>query len=258
MRTRRTFAYAVAVIVALASATAAIAQPRGRGTAPKPKPLAAKSDAGVEAAVADDAGAGGSVAAAADAGGAQAAAPAPTFYDGGQKPSPLNPAPNELPSGPPPTSGAVDYDKLLGDISALRARVAAVGDGLFNSRIEVSVQNDGDRAKLTRLTLSLDDGVVYSMDATARFEDMTKIYDHAVAPGRHAVTFDVERKDSREDAFKTAQRSRVIVEVPKDQRLSVEARIDADSTLGADFPTDRSGKVDLRVRVKAVARPAGK
>jgi len=28
--------------------------------------------------------------------------------------------------------------------------------------------------------------------------------------------------------------------------------------MGADFPSDRSGKYDLRFRVKAVAKPVGK
>jgi hypothetical protein len=260
VRTRLTFACSVALITALATATLAIAQPRGRGPAPKPKPPA-KIDAGVEAT--GDTDAGGAAAStlppaiAADGG---ASAPAlPSYYDGGQKPSPLNPAPNELPSGAPPPAGtAVDYDKLLGDISALRARVVNVGDALFLSRIDVAVQNDSDRTKVTRLTVSLDDGVVYTMDATSRFEDMTRVYDHSVAPGRHAVTFDVERKDTKDEAFRTAQRSRVTVDVPKDQRLTVEARITDDSTMGADFPGDHSGKYDLRLRVRATARPAGK
>ncbi len=259
MRTRLTFACAVALLVALATGTVAIAQPRGRGPGPKPKPPA-KVDAGVEAPAADDGGAALPTTAPSLGDAGATALPSPSsFYDGGQKPSPLNPAPNELPSGAPPPAGtAVDYDKLLGDISALRARVATVGDALFLSRIDVSVQNEGDRAKVTRLTVSLDDGVVYTMDATSHFEDMTRIYDHAVAPGRHAVTFDVERKDNKEDAFRTAQRSRVIVDVPKDQKLSVEARITDDSTMGADFPGDRSGKYDLRIRVRAIARAAGK
>jgi hypothetical protein len=257
VRARLTLACSVALLTALATATLAIAQPRGRGPAPKPKPT--KVDAGVEAPATDDTAASVASPAAPVGDGGAGAPPLPSYYDGGQKASPLNPAPNELPSGaPPPTGTAVDYDKLLGDISALRARVATVGDALFLSRIDVAVQNDGDRSKITRLTVSLDDGLVFAMDATSRFEDMTRIYDHSVAPGRHAVTFDVERKDNKEDAFRTAQRSRVIVEVPKDQKLSVEAHILDDSTMGADFPGDRSGKYELRLRVRAVARPAGK
>ncbi len=245
------------MVVAL-GALAALAQPRGRGGA-KPKPPKTQ-DAGAEIPTLDDAGGSStgvttSPGLAAD-GGSASPVSIPSFYDGGQKPSPLNPAPNELPSGAPPAaSAAVDYDKLLGDISALRARVATVGDTLFHSRIAIALQTDGDHAKLARLTVALDDGIVYTAQPNFRADDMTVVYDHAVAPGRHAVTIDVERKDDREEAFRTAQRSRLVVDVPKDQRLSLEVKILDDSTMGGDFPGDRSGKYDLRVKAKAVSRP---
>src|SRR5262249_7397149 len=117
---------------------------------------------------------------------------------------------------------------------------------------------DGDHAKLARLTVSLDDGVVYTSPQGFRADDMTAVYDHGVAPGRHAVTIDVERRDDREETFRNTQRSRFVVEVPKDERLVVEIRVGDDSNMGADFPGDRSGKYDLRVRVKAASRPLGK
>ena len=106
--------------------------------------------------------------------------------------------------------------------------------------------------------MSLDDGVVYTAQPNFRADDLTLVYDHAVAPGRHAITIDVERKDERDEAFRTAQRSRLVVDVPKDQKLSLEVKILDDSTMGADFPSDRSGRYDLRVRAKAVAKPVGK
>jgi hypothetical protein len=261
VRTRVTFAVLFALVTAVV--TVAVAQPRGRGAGPKPKPPG-KVDAGVEAPVADEAAGTAAVPTAAapatgDAGPTAGPAAPPSYYDGGQKPSPLNPAPNELPAGAPPAAGTtVDYDKLLGDISALRARVATVGDGLFHSRIAVAVQTDGDHGKIARMTVSLDEGVVYTAAPGFRADDMTLVYDHAVAPGRHAVTIDVERKDDREESFRTAQRSRLVVDVPKDQKLSLEVRVLDDSTMGADFPGDRSGKYDLRIRARATARPVGK
>lgn len=137
-------------------------------------------------------------------------------------------------------------------------RVAAVSDNLYQSRIAVALQTDGDHGKITRLTVSLDDGVVYTAPQTFAASDMTTVYDHAVAPGRHAVTIDVDRKDDRDDAFRTSQRSRFMVDVPRDHRLGVEVKIIDDSSMGADFPGDKSGKYDLRFRVKAVAKPVGK
>lgn len=172
--------------------------------------------------------------------------------DGGVRMSPLNPAPNEFP-GPLADAGTYDYDKLLGDIAALRARVAAVGDNLFHARIAISVRTDESHGKLGRLIISLDDGAVYTAPPGFKADDMTQIYAHAVAAGRHAITVDVERKDDRADAFKTSQRSRFIVEVPKDQELKVELKVVDDSDMGA-FANDYSGGYDLRVRMKAEAK----
>jgi hypothetical protein len=218
--------------------------------APRPKPTAT-ADAGALDPYDDPY---GSPAPASDAGSSPQPVAHETVSDGGQKPSPLNPQPNEFPAtAPAAPAPAVDYDRLLADIAALRARVAAVSDSLFHSRLALSIENDADHGKIARLVVSLDDGVVYTAPANLRAEDATTIYDHAVAPGRHSVTVDVDRTDDRDQAFRTGQKSRFVVEVPRDQKLLVEVRIADNSTMAADFPSDRSGKYDLRVRVKAQA-----
>jgi hypothetical protein len=259
VRTRLAFGAFFATATAIV--TLSLAQPRRPAPAAKPKPSksADSGGGGSEPMTADELAIPPSAkdAPPSDGGVLPSAVPTLSFYDGGQKPSPLNPAPNELPSGAPPAPSAasVDYDKLLGDISTLRARIATVGDSLFHSRIAIAIQTEGDHARIQHLTVSLDDGVVYTAQPNFRPEDMTTVYDHAVAPGRHAVTIDIERKDDREETFRTAQRSRMIVDVPKDQRLSLEVRILDDSTMGGDFPGDKSGRYDLRVRAKALAKP---
>jgi len=186
--------------------------------------------------------------------------PAPNeaaVVDGG-KASPLNPQPAELPSNAVDAGIPVDYDRLLADIAALRARIAAVADNLYQSRISIALQLDNDKGRIARLTVSLDDGVVFTAPPTFAASDMTAVYDHAVAPGRHTVTVDVDRKDSRDEAFRTSQRSRFTVDVPRDNRVEVQVKVIDDSSMGADFPSDKSGKYDLRFRVKAVAKGAGK
>lgn len=249
-----------------AFAPEADAQTRGGKPAGRSKPAGAagKVDAGT-AAPDEGVSVGGSGAATGDGGAARNAAPSEPppvaeIMDGGLRASPLNPAPQELPGASNVDAGTpVDYDRLLADIAALRARAAAVSDTLYQSRVAVALQTDGDHGKITRCTVSLDDGVVWTAP-TAAFSaaDMTTVYDHAVAPGRHAVTVDVERKDDRDESFRTSQRSRFTVDVPRDQRLDVQVKILDDSSMGGDFPSDRSGKYDLRFRVKAVARPVGK
>ena len=173
--------------------------------------------------------------------------------DGG-KLSPLTPAANEFSdAGPSPPS--LDYDRLMTDIGALRARVAAVSDTLFHSRIAIALETTGDHGRIAGLSVSLDDGVVWTSPAAFRPEEATTVYDHAVAPGHHAVTVDIERRDDRNDTFRSAQRSRFIVDVPADERLSVDLKLWDDSSMGGDFPGDRSGQYDLRVRARAKALP---
>jgi hypothetical protein len=236
----------------------------------KPKPQAV-ADAGVDTTSADASAAGagaqgsspttitmdGGVASSGDTG----PVPPPSmlhgdFGDGGVRPSPLNPAPNEFAQGIDAGAPTVDYDKLVADIAALRARVAAVGDNLFHSRIAIHVRIDGDHGLIGRLVVSLDDGAVYTAPPNFKADDYQEIYAHALAPGRHAITVDVERKDNRNDGFRNSQRTRFTVEIPRDQELGVQIKIGDDSDMGKDFPSDKSGSYDLRVRVKAESHAA--
>lgn len=240
MKTAR-IVFGLALLAVPTVVTLAYAQPRGKATA-------AAADAAAEAAPAS------TTASSPDASGPVAA---PENGDGG-KWSPLNPTPDEIRNASLDAGVPVDYDKLLADVAALRARVAAVADSLYRSRVAVSVQTDGDHAKIAFLSVSLDDGVVFTAPANFSASDPTPVYDHAVAPGRHAITIEAERKDDRDESFRTSQRSRFIVDVPRDNKVTVEVKIIDDSSMGGDFPSDKSGKYDLRFRVKAVAKPVGK
>lgn len=258
-------------LVALGSiAAVAIAQPKK----PKPKPPAT-ADAGSDNPYGADSGAAATTAQTAsptalDAGSASVSdsgpVPPPAMLhsesgDGGVRPSPLNPAPNEFSQGTAALDAgvnAIDYDKLIADITSLRARVAAVGDTLFHSRIAIRIRTDGDHGRIGRLVVSLDDGAVYTAPTNFKADDWTDVYAHSLAAGHHAITVDVERKDERNDAFRNSQRSRFTVEVPRDQELGVEIKIGDDSDMGKDFPSDKSGRYDLRVRVKAEAHAVGK
>jgi hypothetical protein len=252
------------VVLAIAFAyVAEVADAQPRGKRPKPGKPVAVVDAGApagenpsgEESVPPMVAAANAPAVAPDAGATPVAAPIAhiDLADGGIKASPLNPTAAELPPQTPPA--APDFDKLLGDVSALRARVAAVTDTLFRSRIAISLEADGSHAKIARLSVSLDDGVVYNAPAATPFDGKTRLYEHGVAPGRHAVIVDVDRKDDRDDTFRSSQRSRFLVDVPKDQQLEVQLEIDDDSNMGKDFPSEHSGRYDLRVRAKATAKP---
>jgi hypothetical protein len=250
MRTERLLAGGM-LASGLVMATLALAQtrnPRGARPAEKAPPAPTASSS---AAVAAPPGGG----APADAGATPAPIPVAEAPDGGRL-SPLTPAPNEFSeAGAAPPS--LDYDRLLSDLAALRARVAAVSDTLFHSRIAIAVETSGDRGRIASLGVSLDDGIVWTSPASFRADDATVVYDHAVAPGNHAVTIDVERRDTKNDTFRTMQRSRFIVDVPSDQRLGVEVKLWDDSSMG-DFPGDKQGQYELRVRARAKAQPLGR
>ncbi len=258
---RQRMAAGLSILLATVAVTSALAQQRARGR-PRPKP--ASTDAGSDnpygdetlpPAAAASAGPVPATASGADAG--PVPAPARTDVgDGGVRVSPLNPAASEMP-GPPgvlvPSAAGVDYDHLIGEVAALRARVAAVADNLFVSRISIAVRAEGDHTKIGRFVVSLDDGAVFNAPAGFQPADEMTVYEHSVAPGKHAVTLDLDRKDTRDEGFRTSQRSRFIVDVPKDERLLVTLRVGDDSSMGGEFPADRSGKYDLRVRMKASA-----
>jgi hypothetical protein len=252
------------VAAGVAVVSLALAQPRrpprpGGGGAPKPKASASAGDANPY----DDKGA---PAASASASAAAASAPSP---DAGPVPpppamaasggalSPLNPAPNEFGDGGAPAM-SVDYDRLLADVAALRARVAAVSDTLFHSKIAISVETSGDHGRIAAMAVSIDDGIVWTSPASFRADDATTIYEHAVAPGHHAVTVDVERRDDRDDTYRSTQRSRFVVDVPADERLGVALRLWDDSNIGGDFRSDKKGEYDLRVRMRAQAQALGR
>ncbi len=241
------FTMATLIAFTVAGATVAVAQPRKKGGSKKPPPA-------VVDAAADE-----STASSSKEEPDAAPVPAPLyaaspFDDGGVRPSPLNPAPNEMPGYANVDAGNVDYDKLLGDIAALRARVSAVGENLFHSRVAIFVETDGSHGKIGGFKVSIDDGVVFTAPGQFHADDMTPIYEHSVAPGRHSITVDVARKDDRNDAFRNDQKTRFTVDVPRDNELTVEIEVDDYSGMGDDFPSGKSGKYDLRVKVKASAK----
>jgi hypothetical protein len=166
------------------------------------------------------------------------------------KPSPLTPAPNEFPSGvakPPP----FEYDKLLGDIAALRSRVAALTTTLYASKLRVVVETRGDNARFASFSITLDDGVIFAAPERFSADDERTVYEHAVAPGHHVVGVDVERYDARGKDYRTWQSSRFSVIVPESQLVDTHLTVGDASDMADDFPDGADGQYDLRVKLRA-------
>lgn len=260
------FVHAAAFALAL-SGPWALAHAQLRGTTPEPAPTPpAKSPAKATTAGKDAGEAKGSAEAkagkesadpAADARSGEASAATPGKKPAAAKPkgalpkgaSPLTPRPDEM--SPPRTSAKpaeAEMDALASEIATLRARIAAVSDNLFRARLRVSARFDGSSTHLRGMRVAIDDGTVFQSKKGFSLSDEKTLYDHAVAPGRHTVTIEVDANDAVRDLFQTRHAARYVVEVPRDERVELEVRIDERSTLGEDFEKDREGRYELRMR----------
>lgn len=250
MRARR---LPLLAFVGLASlALAALAQPK-RGGKPKPAEAAASASAAAAASSAS-----GDTTAPSESATPREPRPSPDLGDAPPpatsrpktQPSPLDPAPEELPDAGP-HAPPVSYEKLMGEIAALRGRVAALTTTLFSSKLRVVVQVEGDEARTRALRITLDDGVVFQAPERFVAEDEKTVYEHAVAPGHHVLGVEIERTDARGKQWVTHQTSRFSVIVPEGKRVEARLRVEDDSDMAESFPEDQDGEYDLRVRLRA-------
>lgn len=269
MRIGKTFAPLLVVLLALSAASAQPRRSRVKDSAPAAKPTPKPSSQAPQerepAAQPEDApSAGTGVDSSAES------APPPTTEsktDLGEppppqpseaseraKPSPLNPAASEFPSAAAQPAPA-DFDRLLGDIAALRSRVSALTTTLFKSKLRVVIEARGDEARIEALAVTLDDGVVFAAPQRFSADDERVVYEHAVAPGQHVVGLDIERYDARRREYRTWQSSKFAVVVPESELVEARIVLDDDSEMGSDFPEDQDGEYDLRVRLRAVVNP---
>jgi hypothetical protein len=132
----------------------------------------------------------------------------------------------------------------------LRARIAALGAGLFSSKLRVELRSQSDGVRLKTLRVSLDGGVVYDAPAQTAFERPELVYEHAVAAGPHVIAVEVERQDLRQPQFTTWQSSRFVVVVPEKRVLWTRLELEDESSLGEDFAEDEAGQYELGVRLQ--------
>lgn len=164
--------------------------------------------------------------------------------------SPLTPRANEFPTGPPSPPPA-DFDRLLGDIAALRSRVAALTATLFKSKVRIVVETRGRDARIESLAVTLDDGVVFAAAERFSADDSRVVYEHAVAPGQHVLGLELERYDARKREYRTWQSSRFSLFVPESRLVEAHFVLEDASDMAVDFPDDQDGRYELRVRLRA-------
>jgi hypothetical protein len=166
------------------------------------------------------------------------------------RPSPLNPTPAEFPSTSPAPSTS-QLDALISRVAALRSRIAALASTMFSSKLRIEVRAVGDTVRLESMHVSVDGGVVYSAPSRAVFDQPAIVYEHAVAPGSHVVSIEVERHDARNPQFSTWQESRFVVLVPEKKLLWTRLELEDESSMAEDFEEDNEGQYQLRVKLLA-------
>jgi hypothetical protein len=203
---------------------------------------------------------------AADAGRVDAA-PAPQATSGvaptgTNRISPLTPPASEFPlptaavtiDGDSAATNPRDYDRLVGEAVSLRARIAAAGDALYRARLNVKLRTSLQHAKVTRLTLLLDGGTVYSSENPVLPESPLGLYQHGIAAGKHTLTIHVFYAQKADATFTASVQTQATIEVPRDRMLDVDLRVDEDSDIADEFSKSQTGSYDLRTRLTAVAR----
>lgn len=166
------------------------------------------------------------------------------------RPSPLTPRADEFPDAGAAPSPA-EYDRLLGDIAALRARVASLTTTMFKSKLRVLLESEGDDARIVKLAVTLDDGVVFVAPARFAADDEKTVYEHAVSPGHHVLGVEIERVDARGREYKTWQSTKMSLVVPESKTLEALISLEDDSDMAVDFPEDEDGEYELNVKLRA-------
>jgi hypothetical protein len=171
----------------------------------------------------------------------------PTTVDTDPKlrPSPLTPRPEEMPGRDGTTP---DYSALLSQLVALQARVSALNTALYDSKLRVTLETDGDDSRYAGLTITIDGGVVYTAPERFAGTEETVVFEHSVAPGPHVIGVEVERYDGRSPTFRSWQATRYSVDVVEKRILQAHVMLSDDSDLG-DFAADQSGRYDVGARL---------
>jgi hypothetical protein len=140
---------------------------------------------------------------------------------------------------------------LFSRVAALRSRIAALTSALFSSKLRIEVRAEGEGVQLQALHVSVDGGVVYTAPPRVGFEQPEVVYEHAVAPGPHVVSIEVERRDSLNPQFSTWQESRFVVLVPEKKSLWTRLELEDESNMAEDFAEEDEGQYQLRVKLLA-------
>ncbi len=195
--------------------------------------------------------------------------PAPTTGTPASTPATTPVAPAPVPTPTPASPEALDFrdppvlpdlavvrdeiDTIMDELVETRARVAAVGRELFDTRIRIRVYvNSGRLDAGVTLSVRLDGLAVYSAEP-GDDDEGTQIFEGYAAPGPHVLQIVTERRAREDDDYRASQSDSFRFELARGKMNDVSVSLDDRSDIAEDFEEEGEGTFDLRTRIRVRA-----
>jgi hypothetical protein len=148
------------------------------------------------------------------------------------------------------------FTTLMDELVQVRNRVATLGRQLFDTRVQVDVQNrSSDDNTLARIVLTLDGAPIFRADSSEfTGEEGRQVFDGFAAPGPHTLTVEVEQRARADDNYRYTMRDTYRFQVVRGKLTEVEIVLDDDSDIAEDFADDGEGEYDVRTRLRVATR----
>jgi hypothetical protein len=164
---------------------------------------------------------------------------------------------------PAPTPGSLDelrkeYEKIREALFASRARAAAVGQALYNAKLQIFLKYGTPRFQaVPHATIRLDGAAVYDDTAGGIGNNETVRFDGFVAPGKHKVSIRVDAEAKDDTSFTSSTESTFTIEVPARRQVVLRATAKDDGDMGYSFPKSQRGTYKLHLDVEVESTELG-
>lgn len=164
---------------------------------------------------------------------------------------------------PAPTTTSLDelrkeYEKIREALFASRARAAAVGQALYNAKLQIYLRYGTPRFQaVPRATIRLDGAAVFDDTAGAVGTNETVRFDGFVAPGKHRVTVRVDAEAKDDTSFTSTTESTFTIDVPARRQVVLRATAKDDGDMGYSFPKSQRGTYKLHLDVEVESSELG-
>jgi hypothetical protein len=183
-------------------------------------------------------------------------------------------APAKTPDAAPPATSedapeaaeatAPPRERDTPDLSALRAELSEILDGLmqartratvlakslFNTRMDITLLRRADDQRLTHLKLLLDGVPVHDSDGSALGDREAKLFDGFVAPGAHEIGIEIAERAKADAAYQYVRSERFRIQVRRDTRTKIDIILRDRSDMAEELPEGDEGEYDVSTQVR--------